>query len=96
MLGQTNLAVDIALFLAVCGAAGVNIYYLPAWWRVSRSMAMMRILRIVGWVILGLRFGVVLLTSGDILISLPSAIGLFFLTAGEIAALFNRGKVGKL
>ena len=96
MVNQTNLAMDIALFLAVFSAAGVNLYYLPAWWRVSRSMALMRILRIIGWVILGVRFGVVLLTSGNILISSPSAIGLFFLTAGEIAALFNRGKVGKL
>lgn len=83
---------DVALFMAIVFAAGVNIFYIPKCWRQSRGIAVMRLLRLAGWVVLGSRFGNVLFTTGDIMISVPGAIGLFFLASGEIAALFNRGK----
>lgn len=54
----------------------------------------MRLLRLTGWTILATRFGWVLAHTGDILTTLPSTIALMFLAAGEIAAIFNRGKAG--
>lgn len=96
MVGEGMVEMDVALFMACCAACAVNIYYLPAWHRASKNMAFMRLLRVAGWLVISARFGTVLLTIGDIAISVPSSIGLFFLAAGEIVALFNRGKVGKL
>ena len=96
MMGQGMVGMDVALFMACCAAAAVQIYYLPSWWREVRGMAVMRLMRLAGWVIFATRFGFVLFTAGDILVSVPSAIAMFFLAAGEVAALFNRGKAGKL
>ena len=96
MIGEGYVAMDVALFMACCAACAVNVYYLPAWFRASRGMALMRLLRLVGWLVLSARFGMILFVYGDISISVPSATALFFLAAGEIAALFNRGKTGLL
>ena len=95
-VGEGNVEMDIALFMARCAAFAVNLYYLPRWLKHSRGMALMRLFRVTGWLIISARFGGVLFTTGDILISVPAAIGLFFLVAGEVSALFNRGKVGQL
>ena len=96
MVGQGMIAMDVSLFMACCAAFTVNVYHLPAWYYASKSMAFMRLLRVTGWLVVAARFGSVLLTTGDIAVSVPMAIGLFFLAAGEIVAIFNRGKVGKL
>lgn len=95
-MGQGYILMDVALFIACVLAALVNIKYALRWYAHDVGMAVMRFIRVTGWMILSLRFGYVLGSSGDILISLPSAIALFFLTAGEIAAVFLRGRVGKL
>ena len=96
MVGQGMIAMDVSLFMACCAACAVNVYYLPAWYRASKGMAFMRLLRVTGWAVIGARFGSVLFDTGDLAVSIPAAIGLFFLAAGEIVAIFNRGKVGKL
>lgn len=92
MIGVGLISMDIALFMSTIAAGLVNLYYLPMCWRYSKGVAGMRMLRLAGWIVLSTRFGAVLFTTGDILISPPAAIGVFFLAAGEIAALFNRGK----
>ena len=95
-IGVGFIGLDVALFMSCIAAAGVNCYYIPSWFKASKGMAVMRIFRVAGWLIFVARYGFVLATTGDILISLPSEIAIFFLAAGEIAAVFNRGKVGKL
>jgi hypothetical protein len=94
--GEGLLGMDVAVFMACMGAAAVNIFYAAKWYGIDHGMGVMRLLRVAGWLILSTRFGFVLSTTGDILISVPSAIAMFFLAAGEVAAVFNRGKVGKL
>ena len=96
MNGAGYIELDIVLFMMALGAAGVNAKYLWPWWRESRTLGMIRVLRFAGWCILSARFGHVLYVSGDLPISLPSLIGLGFLAAGEIAVLFNRGKAPRL
>lgn len=94
MNGQGFLGLDVLLFMMTCGAAAVHVFYLPAWYRASAGLGLMRLLRLTGWTILATRFGWVLAHTGDILTTLPSTIALMFLAAGEIAAIFNRGKAG--
>lgn len=96
MIGEGLVFLDIALFMLTCGAAAVHVYFLPSWYSHSPGLGLIRLLRLVGWLILGARFGAVLFTTGDILISLPSIIGLSFLAAGDICAIFNRGKTIQL
>lgn len=91
-VGQGYVAMDVALFMSVCAAASVQIYYLPRWWAAGRGFAAIRLLRLAGWLILGSRYGTVLFTQGDIAISVPAAIAVFFLCAAEVAQLFNKGK----
>ena len=95
-MGQGYIIMDVALFIACSIAALVNIKYAMTWCRQDFGLGLMRLLRVTGWMILSLRFGYVLGSTGDILISVPSAIALFFLAGGEIVAVFLRGKVGKL
>lgn len=96
MMGQGWVGADVTIFMLICAAATVHICYLPSWFRMSPALALIRVLRLTGWLILGARFGVVLFTTGDVLISMPSLIGLGFLAAGDIAVIFNRGKVIQL
>lgn len=91
-IGEGMLAMDIALLMSATAAAAVNAYYLPACFRVSRGIAAMRGLRVMGWTVLSSRYAMVLLTVGDIQVSIPGAIAIFLLAAGELYALFNRGK----
>lgn len=95
-MGQGYISMDVALFFACVLAALVNIKYVLGWYAQDFGMAVMRFIRVVGWMILSLRFGYVLGSAEDILISLPSAVALFFLAAGEVASVFLRGRVGKL
>lgn len=91
-VGQGYIAMDCALIMAVAAAATVQAYYLPRWWRAGKGFAVIRILRLTGWLILGARYGQILATVGDIAISIPAAIAVFFLAGAEVAQLFNRGK----
>lgn len=95
-MGQGLIAMDVAVFMACLGAAIINAKYAHKWYAQDQGMGVMRLLRVIGWSILTARFGYVLATTGDILISPPSAIAVLFLAAGELAAVFNRGKVGRL
>ena len=95
-MGQGYIFLDVVAFIACALAAFVNMKYAVAWYAESRGLFIMRVLRIAGWSIFTLRFGYVLGSTGDLMIPLPSLIALFFLTAGEISAVFLRGKVGKL
>lgn len=92
MNGVGHIGMDVALFMAVICAAAVNLHYLTKFREYSKGIALMRLFRCTGWVILGTRFGSVLFTTGDLLISVHAATSVFFLAAGEIAAIFNRGK----
>ncbi len=87
---------DITLFMLAVAAFSVNCYYLPQWFRVSAFLGALRALRIMGWLILSSRFGFVLFTQGDLMVSPQSIIALLFLSLGEILVLFQRGKVLKL
>ena len=95
-MGQGYIFFDVVLFIACALAAFVNIKYAVAWYSEGRGLFVMRLIRIVGWSIFTLRFAYVLGSTGDLIIPLPSLIALSFLAAGEIAAVFLRGKVGKL
>lgn len=92
MTGVGYVAMDIALFMASILAALVNLFYLRSSMGYSKGIAFMRLLRCTGWVLFSSRLGAVLFTTGDVLISVPGAIAIFFLAAGEIVALFNRGQ----
>lgn len=96
MTGQGYVAVDVALFMLICGAASVHAILLPSWHRTSPLLGLSRVLRMTGWVLLGARFGAVLFTTGDVLISMPAAIAIGFLACGDIAVIFCRGKVIQL
>ena len=93
---EYHLAMNIALFMAGCAACAVNAYYLPTCLRISKGIALLRLFRVVGWLVMIARFGSVLLISDSIPTSFSAATGLFFLAAGEIVVLLNRGKVGLL
>jgi len=92
----TGLEIDVALFMVTVGAAAVNVYYLPQRFAVSTGVAIARCLRLAGWLILSARFGHMLISGGDIPISIPGVVAFFFLALGEIAAIFNRGKEVRL
>lgn len=93
MSGEGMVGMDVALWMITFGAACVNLHFLPGRFRISVGVGMIRLLRLVGWVILSARFGFVLLTEGDILITVPSAIAIAFLASGEIVTIFSHGKV---
>lgn len=83
---------DIALWMLTVAAVCVNLYFLPGRFRISAGVGMIRLLRLTGWMVLSARFGFVLFTEGDILIAVPSAIGIGFIASGELATIFSRGK----
>ena len=85
-IGEGNIAMDVALFIGACAAAAVNIYGLPGDWRVSRQLAVVRVLRLVGWVLVASRFGYALMVYGDVAISIAGGVGILFLEAGQIGA----------
>ena len=87
---------DVALFMSCIAACAVNLYCMPIWFRLTRTILCIRLLRVAGWLVLGARFGSILFLDGDIHISIPSAIGLFFLAGSEMFALFNRRSGGAL
>lgn len=91
--GVGMLGVDVAIFMLTIGAQFASAVmagrHLIA---DSRCFAVLRVMRCAGWSILAARFGVVLFTTGDILISVPSAIAVAFLATADIAILFFRGK----
>ena len=95
-IGMGMIEMDIALFMATVAAIAVQLFYLKTWMRLGWGLGLVRLLRLAGWLILSARFGSVLFTTGDIAISVASAIGLMFLAAGEIAVTLNPGKVVKL
>ena len=92
MNDDLRLAADVALFMACVAALVVNAYYLPIWLKVSVGLAVIRVLRLAGWLILCAGFGTVLVTQGFITISPSGAIALCFLAAGEVALMFSRGR----
>jgi len=92
IVGQGFIAMDVALFMMVQAAALVQIYLLPSRFGRGGVFAVGGVLRLIGWVLIASRFGQVLFTTGDIYISIPSAIAVMFLACAEIAMLFNRGK----
>lgn len=95
-MGQGYIFFDVVMFFSCALAALVNIKYAVEWYRQGRGLFLLRLIRVIGWTIFTLRFGYVLGSTGDILVPLPSLIALIFLAAGEIAAVFLRGKVGRL
>ena len=88
--GHGYIEMDIGLFISCCAAAGVNLYYLGEKYQRSGRVFFPRLLRAVGWVVISARFGGVLFYTGDIMISLPAAIGVFFLIAGDLSLVFTR------
>jgi hypothetical protein len=93
---DSNLALDVFLLMATSCAAITNLYFTPAWFRVSRSLGVSKLLRMTGWSILSARFAVVLIMDGEIVISIASTIALLFLAAGELAVAMNPGKTLRL
>ena len=95
MSGQGHVGMDVALFVVMFIAAGVHLYCLPAWLRQREGIGLGLLLRLGGWLVLAARFGTVLVEEGDIPVSVPSAIGLFLLAAGDIAGMLSRGNVSR-
>lgn len=91
-MGQGYIGWDVSLFMLTIGAMVVNIFYVHSWFKISAMLGVIRLLRATGWLILATRFGFVLMTSGDILISVPSIIALMFLAIGEMSIILFRGK----
>ena len=93
VMGQGMLGVDITIFMLVVGAQVVSAVMAGRHWLSdSPAFALLRVFRCVGWSILAARFGTVLFTTGDVLISVPSAIALMFLACGDIAIVLFKGK----
>lgn len=91
--GQGMVELDIAIFMLTVAAAAVSLITTVKQYRSeSRAFAIARLMRTVGWCILSARFGTVLFTTGDILISLPAIIATAFLAAGDISIVFFKGK----
>lgn len=91
MTGIGNIGMDVALFMLTAAAAAVS--GLMTWrnWH-EGAFAVLRLLRCIGWSILAARYSYVLSTTGDVLIAVPTAIGLAFLACGDIAIVFFKGR----
>ena len=88
-MGVGNIPMDVALFMMTVFAAVVSaVMTYKHWINAPHGFALLRGLRCTGWCILSARYATVLFTTGDILISVPSAIGLCFLALGDIAIVF--------
>lgn len=93
MVGIGNIEMDIVMFMLTVGAALVSaVMAWRHWLSYTGAFAWLRVLRCVGWAILAARYGTVLFTTGDILISVPAAIAICFLATGDIAIVFFKGK----
>ena len=91
MDGRGHIEMDVALFVALCAATGVHLYCLRSWMRQREGVGIGLLLRLGGWLVLTARFGVVLIDTGDLPVTVPAAIGLFLLAAGDIAGMLSRG-----
>ena len=95
MDGQGHVWMDVMLFVVMCFTAGVHLYCLRSWMGQRDGIGIGLLLRLGGWLVLSARFGAMLLEAGDIPVSVPSAIGLFLLAAGDIAGMLSRGNVSR-
>lgn len=89
VVGAGMIEMDIALFMCTVASVGVQLSCLRSQYVFGWS-GFARLLHLVGWLIMGARFGSGLFTQGDIYISAASAIGLMFLACGEIVVGINR------
>lgn len=92
MNGQGHIEMDVALFVSLLVATCVHLYCLPSWFRQHEGIGVGLLLRLGGWLVLSARFGVVLLETGDLPVTVPAAIGLFLLAIGDVAGMLSRGK----
>ena len=92
MTGQGHIEMDVLLFVCMCLTAGVHLYCLPSWLHQRDGVVVGLLLRLAGWLVISARFGAVLWQTGDLPVSVPSAIGLFLIAAGDIAGMLGRGK----
>ena len=83
---------DVLLFVVICAAAVVHVLCLRGWMRQHEGIGVGLLLRLAGWSVLAARFGAVLFSDGDIPVSVPAAIGLFFLASGDIIGMLFRGR----
>ena len=95
MGSQGHIEMDTVLFVVMCIATGVHVYCLRSWIRQREGIGIGLLLRLGGWLVLSARFGAMLLETGDLPVSVPSAIGLFLLAAGDIAGMLSRGNVSR-
>lgn len=83
LTGRGLVAVDVAL-ATMATIAALFQYWRIGTWKCRRRVLVGRWLIALGWTSLAARIWQTLITSGDILISLPSLISLILIAAGTI------------